>query len=163
MRLQAEAGGRRVPIDVRGSNGRYELSIGGRALVVDARRVGDSELSLLMEGRSYDVAVERTAGGFRVHVEGRIVEVVLREATAAAASGAPAGRGPARLEAPMPGKVVRVLVAPGVEVLPGTGLVVVEAMKMENELKATRAGRVRAVHVAEGQAVESGALLVEME
>jgi pyruvate carboxylase subunit B len=71
---------------------------------------------------------------------------------------APSGGG--TVVAPMPGMVVRVEVAPGQRVEAGTGLVVVEAMKMENELRAGRAGVVEAVHVAVGQAVEKGAPLV---
>ncbi len=63
----------------------------------------------------------------------------------------------------MPGKLVRVLVAPGQDVAAGEGLVVVEAMKMENELRAPKAGRVKDVPVREGQAVEAGALLVVVE
>jgi biotin carboxyl carrier protein len=63
----------------------------------------------------------------------------------------------------MPGKLVRVLVEAGQDVEVGQGLVVVEAMKMENELRATRAGRVKELLVREGQAVETGALLVVVE
>ena len=63
----------------------------------------------------------------------------------------------------MPGKLVRLLVAAGQEVAAGQGLLVMEAMKMENELKAPRAGRVRDIHVAERQAVETGALLLVLE
>ena len=77
------------------------------------------------------------------------------------AASAPAG--PAPLKAPMPGLVVRVNVAVGDEVAAGQGLVVIEAMKMENELRAAAAGRVKAVRVAVGEAVEKGQLLVEME
>ena len=64
-----------------------------------------------------------------------------------------------RVTAPMPGRVVRVLSAPGADVAAGQGLVVIEAMKMENELRAPRAGRVQELPVREGQAVEAGALL----
>jgi len=71
--------------------------------------------------------------------------------------------GPAPLVAPMPGMIVRVQVTEGEVVQPGQGLVVMEAMKMENELRATAAGAVRRVHVAAGTAVEKGALLLEME
>ncbi|NUQ20056.1 MAG: biotin attachment protein [Gemmatimonadaceae bacterium] len=77
------------------------------------------------------------------------------------ASSAPTG--PAPLKAPMPGLIVRVNVSVGDEVAAGQGLVAIEAMKMENELRAAAAGRVKAVHAAVGQAVEKGALLVEME
>jgi pyruvate carboxylase subunit B len=78
-----------------------------------------------------------------------------------AVSAPPAG--PAPIRAPMPGLVVRVAVEPGDEVAAGQGVVVVEAMKMENELRASVAGRVRAVHATAGQAVEKGAILVELE
>ena len=71
--------------------------------------------------------------------------------------------GPAPLVAPMPGMIVRVQVTEGEVVQPGQGLVVMEAMKMENELRATAAGAVLRVHVAAGTAVEKGALLLEME
>ena len=71
--------------------------------------------------------------------------------------------GPQRIMAPMTGKVVRVLVKPGDDVRARQGLVVVEAMKMENELRAARDGRVRDVAVTEGQSVDAGAVLVVVE
>jgi len=71
--------------------------------------------------------------------------------------------GPAPLRAPMPGLIVQLRVKVGDAVAAGAGLVVMEAMKMENELRAVAAGRVRAVHVTVGAAVEKGALLVELE
>jgi pyruvate carboxylase subunit B len=79
-------------------------------------------------------------------------------------SGGSAGpTGPAPIIAPMPGLVVRVNANVGDEVQAGQGLVVMEAMKMENELRAQAAGRVKAVHVAPGKAVEKGTLLIELE
>lgn len=99
-------------------------------------------------------------GGFRHEVE------ALDERTRAirdlsGASAAP--QGPAPLKAPMPGLVVRVNVQPGDQVHAGQGLVVIEAMKMENELRSTAAGRVKTVHATPGMPVEKGALLVELE
>jgi len=73
-----------------------------------------------------------------------------------------AHRGPAHLKAPMPGLVARILVNPGQAISPGQGLVVLEAMKMENELRATVPGTVRTIAVAAGQAVEKGQILVEL-
>lgn len=79
-------------------------------------------------------------------------------------SGAGAGpSGPAPLKAPMPGLIVRVNVQIGDQVQAGQGIVVMEAMKMENELKASAAGRVKSIVVTPGTAVEKGALLVELE
>ena len=98
--------------------------------------------------------------GFRHEVDALDERTRAIQDLAAAASGP---RGPAPLVAPMPGLIVRVNVAPGQQVAAGTGLIVMEAMKMENELRATSAGTVKAVHAAPGQAVEKGALLVELE
>ena len=71
--------------------------------------------------------------------------------------------GPSRLTAPIPGKVVAVKVEPGDEVEPGQALIVLEAMKMENELAADQTGKVVAIHVAAGDTVEGGELLAELE
>ena len=98
--------------------------------------------------------------GFRYEVEALDERThAIRELSSAAAG----PLGPAPLKAPMPGLVVRVNVAIGDTVAAGQGLVVIEAMKMENELRSATGGRVKAIHAVLGQAVERGALLVEME
>lgn len=152
-----------------------QVSIDGRTVVVDARRVGDMELSLLVapDGAAAPVqsvdaslAAQRTAGDFDVHVAGRTIPVQVRLAGGFGRQkkpGAAQGTGPQRITAPMPGKIVRVLVKPGDAVKAQQGLVVVEAMKMENELRAARDGRVRDVAVTEGQSVDAGALLLVVE
>jgi biotin carboxyl carrier protein len=115
--------------------------------------------SLRVAGRSHEVGLERQANGYRVAFPGDSLTVELASATRG--NGAPArhAHGPARLTAPMPGRIVRVLSLPGSDVVAGQGLVVIEAMKMENELRAPRAGRLLELLVREGQAVEAGALL----
>ena len=102
-----------------------------------------------------------------MHLDGRTIPVQIRPAGSfgrqnKAGAGAQT-TGPQRVVAPMPGKVVRVLVKPGDDVKARQGLVVVEAMKMENELRAARDGRVRDVAVAEGQSVDAGAVLLVVE
>ena len=98
--------------------------------------------------------------GFRFEVEALDERArAIRELSKA--SSAPTG--PAPLLAPMPGLIVRVTVKPGDEVRAGQGLVVMEAMKMENELRAVAAGRVKSVPAQPGMAVEKGVLLVELE
>ncbi len=87
-------------------------------------------------------------------------DVDLKDAVKGAAIGKVAHTGPLKLTAPMPGKIVKVLVAPGEAVEAGRGVLVMEAMKMENELKVSRAGAVQEIKVKEGQAVEMGALLL---
>jgi biotin carboxyl carrier protein len=125
--------------------------------------------SVLIGTRSVEVKIgPHPAGsaspGFWVDIDGirRTVEVRdPRDAGAHRAAAHSSGR--MNISAPMPGKVIRVLVAPGDAVAPRQGLVVIEAMKMENELRASGAGRVKTVRVAEGQSVEAGALLVTVE
>ena len=164
MIYQATVGGRARRAEVRAGTGegRYLVLLDGRALEVDAREVEAHRLSLLVDGRAHDVALERRPGGYRVAVGGSVIEVALREGPAMPGP-ASAANGPARVQAPMPGKLVRVMVAAGQAVTAGQGLVVMEAMKMENEIRSPRAGRVKEAPVREGQAVETGALLVLLE
>lgn len=154
------------------------VDLDGRTHIVDARRVSDSIVSMLVQldgsaapSRSIDAAFASqpagSAGDFDVHVDGLTIPVQIRPAGAFGrqkkGGGSASATGAQRVVAPMPGKVVRVLVKPGDEVKARQGLVVVEAMKMENELRAARDGRVRDVAVAEGQSVDAGAVLMVVE
>lgn len=124
------------------------VTIGDRVLRVLARRSGGrGAYTLWVEGWRFDVEA--------LDERQRTIRSLSRAAAAAA--------GPAPLTAPMPGLIVRVNVAEGEQVAPGQGLVVMEAMKMENELRAQAAGTVKRVHVEPGTAVEKGALLIELE
>ena len=156
--------------------GMLHVDLDGRTHIVDARRISDSAVSMLVgigdaaaPSRSIDAAfaTQPAAGDFDVHLDGRTIPVQIRAAGSfgrqnKAGAGAPT-TGPQRVVAAMPGKVVRVLVKPGDDVKARQGLVVVEAMKMENELRAPRDGRVRDVAVAEGQSVDAGAVLLVVE
>jgi biotin carboxyl carrier protein len=121
--------------------------------------------SILMDGRSYEARVEeRPGGGVVVVIDGYRFEIEVHDPRRWTRK--PAGRGDAgvqRIVAPMPGKVVRVLISPGDAVEAGQGLVVVEAMKMQNELKATRPGKVIAVPAKEGATVAAGEVLATIE
>ena len=159
------------------------VELDGRAHVVDARRIDDAVLSLLVQkpgegtpAHSVDAAfavqapAQRTpgesGGDFDVHLAGRTVTVQVRQAGSFGRQKkgtAATGAGPQRVTAPMPGKIVRVLVKAGDQVAAKQGLVVIEAMKMENELRAARDGRVRDVSVSEGQSVDAGAVLLVVE
>lgn len=121
---------------------------------------------LVLGGRMEGFAMVRRDGAWEVHRGGetyvaRVVDERTRQLEAMTQTGVP-GTGHAVVRAPMPGLVVRVEVGEGATVRTGQGLVVLEAMKMENELTAPVAGRVSAVHVEAGQAVEKGAPLVEV-
>ena len=124
-----------------------------------------ASLRFLANGRSLQITYHHGSNGsWRVAVGQREFDLeVLTPAEAVEAVSAARDSGPSRLMAPIPGKVVGVKVKPGDEVEPGQPLVVLEAMKMENELAADQAGKVAAIHVAAGDTVEGGELLVELE
>jgi len=161
---------RRVAIEPVGpadaAGGRFRVAVDDHVLEVDARPT-DLGLSLITSDRTVlDAALTGLPRGEWI-VE--FPHVVIRAAVDARrfrrtdSGDASGGSGLQRLVAPMPGRVVRVLVKRGDEVQARQGLVVVEAMKMENELRAARAGRVTDVAVVEGASVESGRLLVVVE
>jgi biotin carboxyl carrier protein len=158
MLFEVTTAGESARIEVRESQGRYRVSIGEKMLELDLVRIGDHELSLLVDGTSHDVTLEKTPEGFAVVLRGDRFDVEIKDAVKGAVLGR-AASGPLKLTAPMPGKIVKLLVAPGDFVEAGLGVLVMEAMKMENELKAGRAGTVQEIKVKEGQAVEMGALL----
>lgn len=142
----------------------WRVEVDGHSLQVDVLPVGGSLYSLLLDGRSYEVDVLETQDACIVLVNGQPFRVELRQERAASGPGGPpAAAAGGSLAAPMPGKVVTLLVGPGDVVATGDGVIVLEAMKMENELKAPAPGRVAEVRVAEGQVVSAGEVLVVME
>ncbi len=145
-----------------GTGTAYKVQVGdGPVRTVDAARPDPDTLSLLLDGRSWEAGLVSTDDGFEVELLGiRHIAVVidpqrkaLRMATAAAAD---------VVATAMPGRVVRILVAKGDEVDKGVPVIVIEAMKMENELTAPRAGTVSRVRVAVGDQVEGKTVLVEL-
>jgi acetyl/propionyl-CoA carboxylase alpha subunit len=160
MRLDATVDGETIRVEVRRTAEGYAVTLDGATLDVDFVQTGEHFASLIVDGLSHAVGLERRSDGYRVHLPDATIAVGLAEASGNGARPPRRAHGPQRLTAPMPGRVVRVLAEEGREVDPGQGLVVIEAMKMENELKAPRKGRVQEITVREGQAVEAGALLV---
>ena len=150
------------------AEGRYRITIEGRTRTVDARPAGQGRLSLLLTDdgfRSYDVAIApASATELHIHLpEGPVTAIVNGRRARRDRGPDSAAAGEQRIAAPMPGRIVRVLVAPGDSVKAGQPLVVVEAMKMENELSAARAGKIKDVQVRDGMSVEAGRLLVIVE
>ena len=133
---------------------------GAAERTADVAVAGPGLYSILLEGRSYDVQVERTPRHLIVVIEGHRFEIEVHDPRRWSRQSA-GGRADEleTIAAPMPGKVVRVLAAAGDPVEPGQGILVVEAMKMQNEMKATRSGRVISVTVKEGATVVAGEVL----
>jgi biotin carboxyl carrier protein len=116
--------------------------------------------SILLGGRSYDAFVTESAAGLVVSIDGRRFEVVVRDPRQWSRKDAgQSGEGVQTIASPMPGKVVRVLARAGDKVEAGQGIVVVEAMKMQNEMKADRAGSVLTIPTKEGATVAAGEVL----
>jgi len=167
MKYIVELNGDRKTVSIEGTDVSFERDQFQRAELSD---VDDSPVRVVRVGsRVYRLVVERREGRgkYTLWVDGYRFEVeALDERTRSirdlsAASAAPSG--PAPVLAPMPGLVVRVNVSPGDAVEAGQGVVVMEAMKMENELRATSSGKVKSVEVTAGTAVEKGTLLVALE
>lgn len=169
MTFRFEVGGRIREVSVRRAEQGFEVALDGRRLIADLVRTG-SGWSLLVGPpetgplQSFELAIDHHPEGATVYVEGQPIPV--RNTGAAGRFGKRGSSpelgasGPRRIVAPMPGRVVRVLVKPGDTVDARQGLVVVEAMKMENELRAPGAGTVTEVKVTEGASVEANTVLV---
>ena len=167
MKYFVSIGTQTIEVEVDGPR----VLVGGKPFDTQLAPVAGTPLyHLLLGGESWTVAAEplEDVGRWALGVAGERVEVEVQdERTRGAQALAGKGRvvgggGGGTVHAPMPGLVVRIEVAEGQQVDAGAGLVVVEAMKMENELRAPRAGMVQTVHVAVGQAVEKGASLVTL-
>jgi biotin carboxyl carrier protein len=116
--------------------------------------------SILIEGRSYDAFVTESPAGLEISIDGHRFAVTVRDPRQWSRDGSGgSGGGAQSITSPMPGKVVRVLVAAGDDVQAGQGIVVVEAMKMQNEMKASRSGKVLAISAKEGATVAAGDVL----
>jgi biotin carboxyl carrier protein len=163
--VTAEGRERAVVVDGPGQDGKFRISIDGTAHEVDARALRAGTWSVILGGQNFVVDLDPRRAGIAASVgDSEVmlkVEDALHKRLAAAAGGRPAATGE-QLRAPIAGKVVKVLVAVGDQVAPGTAVIVLEAMKMENELAAERGGTVSAIHKAAGQAVDTGDLLVEI-
>ncbi len=165
MKYVVDIDGERVAVELSGD----EVRVGDEVLHAHLVDVEGTPVSLLTIGdRVYRLVARRgdVRGRYALSLDGRRFDVealdertrTIRDLSAASAAAA----GPAPLVAPMPGLVVRVAVQVGDQVAAGQGLVVMEAMKMENELRAPAGGTVSAIHAVPGTAVEKGALLVEL-
>ena len=154
------------PVEVRGEGGRYRLTLGDEVWEVDARLTAQGIYSLLIGGVSHVAEVTDDRGACVVDVGDETWVIRVEEATRhiiRTRGGGPAGHGGQTLTAPLPGRITHVAVKPGDRVEKGDTLLVIEAMKMENEFRAGMAGTVAEVRVGAGQAVNAGDVLVVLE
>jgi len=164
MQFEIEVGNKTRQVAVTRVGDGFAVAVDGCTWHVDASRVDAHTLSLIVDRVSQhevSIAPDPVTGLLAVRVGTVPIAVAVNARRRwERKDEAGSGGGPQRLSAPMPGKVVRVLVAPGDVVRARQALVVVEAMKMENEVRASRDGTVAEVHAREGMSVDAGALLV---
>lgn len=159
----------RVELERAEASGQWQCRLDGREVAVDVAQTSADALSLIIEGRSIEVRRERLPGDanseeMRLAIGGRRLAAEIRDPRALRTRRAAShGEGPKKVTAPMPGKIVRRLVEEGQQVEAGAGLVVIEAMKMQNEIKAPKPGVVRQFSAAEGAAVNAGDVLAVIE
>lgn len=155
----------RLDLDLDGAAGHWHCRVDGREVTIDAVLTQSDVLSLLIEGKAYQIRRERLSAEMRIWVDDHpyAAEVSDPRSLRNRKTRADAGKGPRQLVAPMPGKVVRFLVGENSAVEAGQGVVVVEAMKMQNEIKSPKKGIVLKLAVAEGAAVNAGDVLAIVE
>ena len=162
-----DGGKREETLEVRQTApGIYEVTLRGTVHVVDAFKHDYGTLSLIVDTASYTAMLDRRDSHVRVRVKDSVYPIEIldeKKLRMRRATGRFTVEGRQTLTAPMPGRIVRVLVKAGDEVREGQGLVVVEAMKMENEMRSPKDGKVIEVLVSEGQAVEGNAKLCVVE
>jgi biotin carboxyl carrier protein len=143
---------------------RWSCRLDGRDVEVDAVLARPDVLSLRIGNHAYEVKCERVAGEMHLWVgAARFAAEVRDPRSLRGRVRAVDDQGPKKLTAPMPGKIVRVLVSQGSEIEAGAGVLVVEAMKMQNEIKSPKKGTIQKILVSEGAAVNAGDVLAIVE
>ncbi|MGH7832955.1 MAG: biotin/lipoyl-containing protein [Candidatus Binatia bacterium] len=144
----------------------YRLSIDGNEFLVDGRKTGLNNYSLIIDKRSFEVDVDVSENEYRVLVDGRSYHIRLvdeRRMRLGTMQSVIEAQGRQEISVPMPGKVVAVLVTEGDRVEKGQGLVIVEAMKMENEVRSPINGEIKEIRTKPGETVEAGKILLVVE
>jgi len=161
VKIEVELGGKLRTIELERTGERLQCAIDGRVLEAGVIEIAPGVFSLLIGGASLEARVEPCATGLRVTVAGREYAAAVRDPRhwRRDRGAAVEAEGRQQVIAPMPGKIVRVLVNAGQAVEAGQGIVVVEAMKMQNEVRAPKSGTVERLLVAENQAVSAGEIL----
>jgi len=165
MKYEVDIAGRSYGVEVEREEREWRCRVDGEDVPIDAVLSGHDVLSLLAGGKSYEVKLERNGSELTIVLGGRPYAAEVRDPRSLRSrKRAPLSvDGPQSVVAPMPGKVVRVLAPENTKVRAGGGIVVIEAMKMQNELKSPKDGRIRKMLAKEGAAVNAGDVLAVVE
>lgn len=156
--------GKSYRLDLNQAEGRWSCRVDGRDIEVDAVLARPNVLSLRLGNKAYEVKCERVGGETHIWVGSQRFAAEVRDPRSLRSrTRAADDHGPRKLTAPMPGKVVRILLTQGTAVEAGAGVLVVEAMKMQNEVKSPKKGTIQKIVVTEGAAVNAGDVLAIVE
>ncbi|MEK6303680.1 MAG: biotin/lipoyl-containing protein [Acidobacteriota bacterium] len=163
MKYEAEIDGHQISLEVEQRNGRVVAAAGQRSYDMEVTSPEPGVYLMFLGDQVFEARVwSADTNSLRVAVGGRLFTAsIIDRKHRRTVEHRP--EGPQQITAPMPGKVVRVLLRPGDEVAAGQGVIVVEAMKMQNEIKSTKAGRILEIRVAEGESVNNKQVLAIVE
>jgi biotin carboxyl carrier protein len=158
MKLDVEIDGKTHSVELVQERDLSRWFADGLPLDADAVEVSPGVYSILLHGESFEVRIEKVGSELRAIAPGREYKIAIRDPREWKRNrgGATEAEGRQQVSAPMPGKVVRILVATGDQVQAGQGLMVVEAMKMQNEIRTPKSGKIERLSVTEGQTVNAG-------
>jgi biotin carboxyl carrier protein len=162
VQLASSSGGKKRVIELEREAAGWRVTLDGQPVAVDAVEIAPNILSILLEGQSFEISVTPSPDGRLKLLTGSqefTAEVIDPRAWSGRRHGNVEAEGRQQIVAPMPGKVVRLLVKAGDHVDAGQGLLVVEAMKMQNEIRSPKNGTVERVLAKEGQPVNAGEIL----
>jgi biotin carboxyl carrier protein len=164
MKYTAIIDGQTLELEIDNGGSRIEASVGGRHYVLESRNVEPGVYWFNWNNRSIELSVTPSVDAYVVSVNGHQSSVEILDTRSALRKTAQLGHsGEVELRAPMPGKIVKILVQEGAAIEANHGVLVMEAMKMQNEIKSPKAGVVKRIAVAEAAAVNSGELLAIVE
>jgi biotin carboxyl carrier protein len=159
MKLEIRLNNKSRTVELMAGADGWRVSLDGSPTDADAVEIAPHVFSILLDGNSYEVRITPAGNGTLTLQTGRhefSAEVIDPRAWRGRRHGAVEAEGRQQITAPMPGKVVRLLVQPGAKVQAGQGILVVEAMKMQNEVRSPKTGTVERLLVEDGQAVNAG-------
>lgn len=161
MKLELRIGDRARNIEIERHGAQFHFRIDGRVVAADVKQIQPEVYSVLIDGEAFEARIDCGRSGLRVQIDGREFPIAIadprqwrRDRNQIAAV-----EGHQQIISSMPGKVVRVMVRTGDAVEAGQGLLVVEAMKMQNEIKSPKAGKIERIAAQEGQTVNAGEVL----
>ena len=163
MQVDFLMAGEQVQVKLERKEGdQWQVQVGERSFILDYARLSPQSASLLIDDRSLTAHVSRNEEDFYISIGGRRYQLQMPEQDSSGRGEVAAAGGSGSIQTPMPGLIVEVMVKPEEEVTAGTTLVILEAMKMENAVKAPFDGVVKSVNVAKGDQANLGDVLVEL-